>query len=56
MIKIFKDEPVPLWRQRLCTILALKKIPVEIKNDIKAALAENDHLRSLIVEKENNKK
>jgi len=50
MKKIDRNEPVPAWRVRLCTLLAHKKIPAEIKTDIRTCLAEMDQLRAQVAE------
>lgn len=41
-------EPVPIWRQRLVSMLVHEKVPASIKADIKAALDEIDHLKHAI--------
>ncbi len=56
MKKIDKNEPVPSWRIRLCTLLTHPKIPSEIKVDIRTCLAEMDQLREIVAEYQKVKK
>lgn len=56
MKKIDKNEPVPSWRIRLCTLLTHKKIPAEIKVDIRTCLAELDQAREALAELQQVKK